>query len=217
MGKLSAEEQKQYDQLQAKLNHHPTIYGYARVSTHAQAKDGNSLEAQTEALTAAGAMEVVSDAYTGTKTDRPELNLLLEKMQEGDTIMVTKLDRIARNLKQGIELIDGLAERGIKVHVLNMGLIDDTSTGRLIRNIMLSFAEWERDTIMERTRECKEIAKTKEGYKEGRPRKYTDAQIDLALELLKEYSYKQVTEKTGISRATLVRAKQSSISRTVSV
>lgn len=212
MGKLTADEQKEYERLKARLEHQPTVYGYARVSTHAQAKDGNSLEAQTEALRGAGAMEVVSDAYTGTKTDRPELNHLLEKMQEGDTIMVTKLDRIARNLKQGIELIDGLAERGIKVHVLNMGLIDDTSTGRLIRNIMLSFAEWERDTIMERTREGKEIAKTKEGYKEGRPRKYTDAQIDLALELLKEYSYKQVTEKTGISRATLVRAKQKTIS-----
>ena len=207
MGKLSIDEQREYERLKARLEHQPTVYGYARVSTSAQAKEGNSLEAQELALKAAGAASVVSDAYTGTQTDRPELSRLLEELQEGDTIMVTKLDRIARNLKQGIELIDGLNNRGIKVHVLNMGLIDDTPTGRLIRNIMLSFAEWERDTIMERTREGKKIARSKEGYREGRPKKYTQAQMKHAITLLKDHSYKQVSDLTGISRATLVRAK----------
>ena len=92
------------------------VYGYARVSTYAQAKDGNSLEAQSYALVNAGA-----DAFTGTVTARPELDRLVAQMLSGDTIVVTKLDRIARNLKQGIELIDTLNERGIKVNVLNMG------------------------------------------------------------------------------------------------
>ena len=212
MGKLTVDERREYERLKARLEHQPTVYGYARVSTSAQAKEGNSLEAQEQALKAAGAVRVVSDAYTGTQTDRPELSRLLEEMQEGDTIMVTKLDRIARNLKQGLELIDGLNNRGIKVHVLNMGLIDDTPTGRLIRNIMLSFAEWERDTIMERTREGKKIARQKEGYKEGRPKKYTQAQMQHAISLLKDHSYKQVTNLTGISRATLVRAKKGAYS-----
>lgn len=207
MGKLTVDEQKEYERLKARLEHQPAIYGYARVSTAAQAKDGNSLEAQEQALKAAGAGRVVADAYTGSQTDRPELSRLLEELQDGDTIMVTKLDRIARNLKQGLELIDGLNGRGIKVHVLNIGLIDDTPMGRLIRNIMLSFAEWERDTIMERTREGKKIARTKEGYKEGRPKKYTQAQMKHAITLLKDHSYKQVSDLTGISRATLVRAK----------
>lgn len=207
MGKLTTEEQKQYDFLKGKLDHQPTIYGYARVSTTAQAKDGNSLEAQQEALKNAGAVEVWSDAYTGTKTDRPELTRLLEVMQDGDTLTVTKLDRIARNLRQGLDLIDGLNDRGIRVHVLNMGIIDDTPTGRLIRNIMLSMAEWERDMIMERTREGKRVAREKEGYKEGRPKKYSKEQMKHALALLKDHSYNQVKEMTGISRATLVRAK----------
>lgn len=208
MGKLTVEEQKQFELLKSKLEHQPTIYGYARVSTIGQKKDGNSLDAQTAELKSSGASMVYADAYTGTQNDRPELNRLLDMMQDGDTIMVTKLDRIARNLKQGLELIDSLNERGIKVHVLNMGIIDDTPTGRLIRNIMLSFAEWERDMIMERTREGKRIARTKEGFREGRPKKYSKAQISHAISLLDDHSYKQVTDITGISRATLVRAKK---------
>ncbi len=211
MGKLTAAEQKEYERLKERLEHQPTVYGYARVSTNAQAKDGNSLEAQEEALKAAGAVKVYSDAYTGTKSDRPELNRLLDMLQEGDTLAVTKLDRIARNLMQGIDLINGLNMKGVKVHVLNMGLMDDTPTGRLIRNIMLSFAEFERDTIMERTREGKNIARSKEGYREGRPKKFTPEQVSHAVSLLEDHSYSQVVSMTGISRATLVRAKNAYI------
>ena len=173
------------------------IYGYARVSTQMQAKDGNSLEAQSMELKKAGAVQVFSDTFTGTKMDRPELDRLLAQMQEGDTIVVTKLDRIARNLKQGLDLIDGLTERGINVNVLNMGMIDSTPTGKLIRNIMLSFAEWERDMIVQRTQNP--------GYHEGRPKKYSKAQTEHALELLKDHSYSQVVDMTGISKSTLVR------------
>lgn len=81
------------------------IYGYARVSTRTQAKDGNSLEAQENALRAAGAMEIYADAFTGTESHRPELDKLLAVMQSDDTLKVTKLDRIARSATQGIELI----------------------------------------------------------------------------------------------------------------
>ena len=184
------------------------IYGYARVSTYAQAKDGNSLEAQSLELRKVGAEKIFSDAFTGTVTVRPELDRLMAQMQAGDTIVVTKLDRIARNLKQGIELIDTLNERGIKVNVLNMGIIDNTPTGKLIRNIMLSLAEWERDMIIQRTKEGKEIAKKNPNYREGRPKKYNKSQTTHALELLKTHSYKQVAEMTGISKATLVRMKR---------
>ena len=183
------------------------IYGYARVSTYAQAKDGNSLEVQSYALANAGAEKIFSDAFTGTVTARPELDRLMTQMQVGDTIVVTKLDRIARNLKQGIELIGKLNERGITVNVLNMGIIDNTPTGKLIRNIMLSLAEWERDMIIQRTQEGKEIAKKKPNYIEGRPKKYNKSQTMHALELLKTHSYKQVAEMTGISKATLGRMK----------
>ena len=184
------------------------IYGYCRVSTHGQAKDGNSLEAQAEALKKAGAKKIFSDAFTGTVSDRPELDKLISQMKPGDTIAVTKLDRIARNLKQGLELIDKLNNNGITVHVLNMGVIDSTTTGKLIRNIMLALAEWERDMIIQRTMEGKQIAKQKPGFHEGRPPKFTKEQTDHALELLNEYSYNQVSKMTGISKATLYRSRQ---------
>lgn len=183
------------------------IYGYARVSTQMQAREGNSLEAQETALRAAGATKIYTDAYTGTKNDRPQLELLMRELQIGDTLVVTKLDRIARNLKQGIELIDDLNSRGIKVNVLNMGQIDDTPTGKLIRNIMLALAEWERDMIVQRTQEGKEIARKNPTYREGRPKKYKREQREHALELLKKHSYKEVASMTGISKATLVRMK----------
>lgn len=184
------------------------IYGYARVSTKGQAKDGNSLEAQEIALRSAGAIKIYADAFTGTKANRPELDKLLAVMQSGDTMVVTKLDRIARSATQGIALIQSLLDRGIVVHVLNMGLMDNTPTGKLIRNIMLAFAEFERDMIVERNQEGKAIAKQNPDLKEGRPKKFSKAQIKYALDLLNEYSYKQVEQMTGISKSTLIRAKR---------
>ena len=217
MREMTAEEKKEYRMLTegaeqmeldlTQLSNDPVIYGYARVSTKGQARDGNSLEAQTKELLSNGASEVISDAYTGSVMDRPELDGLLKRLKRGDTLMVTKLDRIARSLTQGIELINGLIERGIRVHVLNMGVMDNSPTGQLIRNVMLAFAEFERNMIMQRTREGKQIARTKEGYREGRPKKYGRQQMDHAMQLLQDHSYSQVSEMTGISTATLAREK----------
>lgn len=183
-------------------------YGYIRVSTHGQARDGNSLEAQEKQLKEEGAEEIYADEYTGTKSDRPQFNKLLENIQSGDTLIVTKLDRFARSVSQGIELIDSLNRKGVTVNVLNMGVIDDSPTGKLVRNIMFSFAEFERDMILQRTQEGKAIAKTKPNYREGRPPKFTKVQIDHALELLENHSYTQVESLTGISKSTLVRCKR---------
>lgn len=187
------------------------VYGYCRVSTQGQAKDGNSLEAQEKLLQKNGAQKIYSDAFTGTKAHRPELDKLLDKLQPGDKLVITKLDRIARSASQGIELIQALLDNGITVHVLNMGLMDNTPTGKLIRNIMLAFAEFERDMIIERTQEGKAIAKKQPDFREGRPHLYSKKQIQHALELLQDHSYKQVTELTGISKSTLIRAKSRAV------
>lgn len=187
------------------IDYGPYTYGYIRVSSKGQAKDGNSLEAQEKAVRDAGARYIYTDVYTGTTTDRPELDKLLEEIDDGDTLIVTKLDRISRSVQQGISLIDNLLERGISVHVLNMGMMDDTPTGKLIRNIMLSFAEFERDMIMQRTREGKETS----GNFGGRKCKYTEKELRHAVELLKHNSYKQVlTMIPGMSKSTLQRAKK---------
>ena len=191
------------------------VYDYARVSTKGQAKDGNSLEAQEQALKKAGAEVIYSDAFTGTKTDRPQFEKLInELLQEGDTLIVTKLDRFARSMSQGSQLVDNLIKKGITVNILNIGIMDDTATSRLTRNIFFAFAEFERDMIVERTQEGKSVARAKaeaEGkkFKDGRKKVYDAERLDHALELLKTNSYTQVTKLTGISKSTLIRYKRS--------
>ena len=184
------------------------IYGYARVSSKTQVK-GNSLEDQTIVLLNNGCDEVVPEQYTGKTTHRPEFEKLKARMKEGDTLMVCKIDRFARNLQEGIDTVRELTDRGIKVHILNMGLVDNSVTGKLIFNILMAIAEWEREMILERTAAGKAVARTKPGYREGRPR-IPKAKVDLALELLQNNSYKKVEEMTGISVASLVRYKRHS-------
>lgn len=156
-------------------DHIPTIYGYARVSTKGQARDGNSLEDQTNKLRSNGASVIFTDSFTGTKIDRPELDKLIAMLQPGDTLIVTKLDRIARSTTQGLQFIDSLLSKDIKVHILNMGMMDNTPTGKLIRTIMFAFAEFERDMIVQRTSEGKAVARQNPDYHEGRPAKPFDA------------------------------------------
>ncbi|WP_024834005.1 recombinase family protein [Ruminiclostridium josui] len=182
------------------------IYGYARVSTRGQATKGNSLEEQEKSLKEAGCSIIYEDAYTGTKVDRPKFNELIKILEPGDMLVVTKLDRFARSLTQGSELVTELIKRGIKVNILNIGMMDNTPASKLIRNIFFSFAEFERDMIVERTQEGKAIAKEKDGFHEGRPKKYTTTQIDMAVGLLEKYSYSDVEKMTQISKSTLVRA-----------
>lgn len=146
-------------------------YGYARVSTKGQAKDGNSLEGQSLLLREAGVDKIFYDSFTGRKMERPEFNKLLSVLHEGDKLIVTKLDRFARSAVQGSQMIEELIAKGVTVHVLNIGLMDNTPTGKLIRNIMLSFAEFERDMIVERTQEGKAIAREKGIRVDGRPKK----------------------------------------------
>ena len=135
------------------------LYGYARVSTNGQARDGNSLDAQVHALKNAGAEIIFSDVFSGSKNNRPQLDKLLKVIENGDTLIITKLDRIARSLIQGIQLLETLSNKGVIIDVLNMSIIDNSPTGKLIRNIMLFFSEFERDMILQRTTEGKAIAK----------------------------------------------------------
>jgi len=182
------------------------IRGYARVSTKGQARDGNSLENQEKILKEHGAEIIYSDSVTGKNLERPELQKLLLDLQDSDTLIVTKLDRIARSLSQGSELVNKLIDSGIRIHILNIGVMDNTPSSKLTRNIFFSFAEFERDMIIERTQEGKMIAKQSEDFKEGRPAKFSRVQINHALKLLESHTYKQVSDMTGISKSTLVRA-----------
>lgn len=177
-------------------------YGYARVSTTSQ-----DLEVQIQALQAEGCKVIYKEKFTGTKSDRPEFNKLLEALQQGDTLVITKLDRFARSAVEGIQTVKVLFARGVKVHILNIGLVEDTPTGRLIFNILSSFAEFERDMIIERTQEGKALAKQQADFREGRPRKHSKQQILHAIELLKNHTYKEVEGMTGIKKRTLINRK----------
>ena len=179
------------------------IYGYARVSTKGQAKDGNSMDGQIKALKEAGAQKIFCDSFTGTKMERPEFDELKAVLKSGDKLIVTKLDRFARSAAQGSCLIETLIQTGVTVHILNMGVMDDTPTGKLIRTIMLGFAEFERDMIVQRTQEGKEIARSKGDFKEGRPKLKIDNEVFqkfLKKQKDSELTVKECCAELGISR-----------------
>ena len=174
-------------------------YGYARVSTTDQ-----KLENQIERLKNSGAEKIYQEKFTGTTIQRPVFNKLLNELEQEDTLIVTKLDRFARNTREALDIIQKLFDQGIKVQILNMGTIDNTPTGNLIFTIFSAFAQFERDMIVTRTQEGKMYAKTHDPYfHEGRPQTYTDEQIRLAYELRqKGMTYKMIARKTGISERT---------------
>ena len=194
-------------EMNLEIEHEPVIYGYARVSTSGQANDGNSLEAQAKLLRANGATVIIKETFTGTTADRPKFKNLIENIvKPGDTIMTTKLDRFARTAIDGCALVDKLLEQGIFVHSLDIGLMNNSTSGRLIRQIMFAFAEMERNLIVERFAEGKAIAREKPGYKEGRPKKLNKEQISLICDLRKKYSIKTVAEMMNVSQSTIKRA-----------
>ena len=183
------------------------IYGYARVSTAHQMKDGNSLDDQRAKLKEAGAQEIFEDSFTGTKIERPRFSELIERLASGDMLIVTKLDRFARTAADGAKLVQKLVNDGVTVNILNMGKADNTPMGKLMVTIMLAFAEYERDMIVERTQSGKAVARANGKRVDGRPKKFKPEQTGHALELLEAgNSYTEVERLTGISKSTLIRA-----------
>ena len=181
------------------------IYGYARVSTIGQEQNGNSLQDQRQQLENAGASVIYSDAFTGKTMQRPEFTKLLAKLQPGDTLICTKLDRFSRTASEGVKEIQALLDRGVTVDILNMGRINNSSTGNLMVTMLLAFAEFERSQIVERTQAGRRIA-MENGQQMGRPQKYSPEQMKHALDLLDAgNSYKRVESMTGISKRTLIR------------
>lgn len=175
------------------------IIGYARVSTIEQ-----NLKPQIEELQNAGAEKIYSEKYTGTTTERPVFDEVMKTLKTGDTLIVTKLDRLARNLSEALNVVDELFSRNVAIDVLNLGKIDNTPSGKLIFNVFMSFAQFERDLIVSRTQEGKAYARKHDpNYRDGRPRKFTREQLELAYKLRqKGYTYRMIEKSTGISTAT---------------
>lgn len=185
------------------------IYGYCRVSTKGQAKDGNSLETQEkDILSRYNDAQIYKEAYTGTTIDRPVFSEVVKMMKEHDILVVSKLDRLARNTEEGIHIVKELFKKKCSVHVLNVGLLEDTAMGQFFITTLLAVAELERNQIIERCQNGKAIAKQNPEFTEGRPKKFNQKQVNHALDLLESHSYKEVEQLTGISKSTLIRAKR---------
>lgn len=151
-------------------------YGYARVSTI-----GQSLDNQINDLVDNGLDKdiIFSDKFTGTNTDRPGFNELLETLKPGDTLIVTKLDRLARNTREALNLINKLQEKNIIINILNLGIIDNSSIGKFTTTVLLAVAEMERDMIVARTQEGKKYAKQyNPNYRDGRRTRLTGKNKD---------------------------------------
>ncbi len=178
------------------------ILGYARVSTQDQ-----KLELQIDALKGAGVedRDIFKEKITGSKKERPALDKLLEYAEPGDTIVVWKLDRMGRSIRHLIELMEHFKEKNIAFVSIKENIDTSSATGKLIFNIFASLSEFERDMIIERTKAGLEAARAR-GNKGGRPKKDAEA-IKRALKLYhsKEYSIKDITKMTGVSKATLYR------------
>lgn len=180
-----------------------TIYGYARVSTAQQ-----DYATQIEDLKRAGATKIFKDKYTGTTADRPEFDKLMAKIKNGDTLIVTKLDRLARNTQDALNIVKKMNAEGGILRVLNIGTIDNSPSGRLIFTVFSAFAEFERDLIVSRTQEGKAWAKANNpNFHDGMPRKYDQEQINFAWKLHTQdhMSYSEISKKLGMSKATIYR------------
>lgn len=181
-------------------------YGYARVSTIKQSK-GTSLEDQEQELKKAGAEIILKDSCTGTKMNRPEFTKLMAQLKSGDKLIVTKLDRFARTAVEGGAIVKQLHDMGVTIHILNMGIADNTPMGKLMVTMLLAFAEFERDMIVERTQTGKDVARANGKKVDGRPKKYPRKYIEEALKRIENgESYNTVADDTKISKSTLIRA-----------
>jgi DNA invertase Pin-like site-specific DNA recombinase len=176
--------------------------GYARVSTDAQ-----ETHLQMDALTRAKCSRVYEEKASGAKTDRPELMKLLDNARKGDVVIVWKLDRLARSLRQLIDTTVLLNERGVELHSLTENINTTTPSGKLTFHIFAALSEFERDILRQRVNAGLKAAR-KRGRIGGRPRALGEADLKKARALLRsgDYSRVQVAEDLGVSRHTLWRA-----------
>jgi len=176
--------------------------GYARVSTQDQ-----DLSLQLDALQEAGCAEIYQEKITGAKRERPELQKMMEHLREGDVIVIWKLDRLARSLKDLVELVNQIQEKGAALLSLNDQIDTTTPHGKFTFHVFAALAEFERDIIRERTRAGLAAARTR-GRKGGRPKGLTKKAGHTAIIAEKLYldgglSVQEICEQLAISKGTL--------------
>ncbi len=178
------------------------LIGYARVSTKDQ-----ELLLQKDALEKAGCIRIFEEKISGTKSDRPALNALLEYARSGDTIVVWKLDRLGRSLKDLLSIVTTLQERKIGFKSLQENFDTTTSGGKLIFHVFAAIAEFEKDIIKERTVAGLNAARAR-GRKGGRPKKLSDNDVEMIKKLHQDKTIpiKDILSRFNISKSTLYEA-----------
>ena len=174
------------------------VFGYARVSTQAQ-----ELNRQLDAINQYNCDEVLTEKMSGTKSDRPELNKLKNKVRTGDKIIIESFSRLGRSTKDLIDLVDYFEAKDVKLISIKENFDTSTPQGRLMLTVFQAFSQFERDLIAQRTREGLESARAR-GRFGGRPRKKVDKAV--LLYNTREYTVREIKEITGVSEATLYRA-----------
>lgn len=178
------------------------LYGYGRVSTKKQEKEGSSLSAQMEKLAQAGVSRenIYLDAYTGTTMHRPNFDALMGNLKAGDELVCCKLDRFSRTVIEGAETMEKLLDMGVRIRLLDLGTIDNTPIGKMLVRMMLCVAEFEKDTIVERTQNGRAYKRaTDPTYREGRKRK------EVEYKTLEGESIGEACKRLGVSRSTWYR------------
>jgi DNA invertase Pin-like site-specific DNA recombinase len=175
--------------------------GYARVSTGHQ-----TLDQQTDALTAAGCDRIFTDTISGTRDDRPGLAALLDYARDGDTVVVVALDRLGRSLAGMVRTVETLRERGVMLRSLREGIDYSTRVGRMVAGIFASLAEYERELIHERAAVARQAARVR-GKQTGRPRALTPDQVRIAQRMREAgESVSTICCTMRVARSTLYRA-----------
>ena len=176
------------------------LIGYARVSTTDQ-----NLDLQIDALTKVGCEKILDDKISGTRADRPGLARAMELLRKDDTLVVWKLDRLGRSVKNLVDLVADLQKHGIHFKSLTDSIDTGTPSGRFFFHVMASLAEMERELTAERTRAGLEVARQL-GRKGGRKRQMTDSKIESAKKLLANgIPPRDVAANLGVSVPTLYR------------
>ena len=173
------------------------LVGYARVST-----GGQSLEVQLRAL--AECNKVFQEKVSGASDDRPQLTLLLDYVKEGDVMMVTKLDRLARNTRHLLEISEFLQHKQVALRILNLGIDTSTPTGKLMLTMIGAIATFERELMLERQAEGTELAKRRGVYKGRKPTAMAKGNEVLAL-VAKGLPRTEIAKRTGISISSVQR------------
>lgn len=178
------------------------MLGYARVSTSDQ-----TVRSQVDALEKAGCVLVWTDTASGARAERPALDELLTEAQGGDTIVVTRLDRLGRSLPHLLDLVEHLASRAVGLRSLSEQIDTTNATGRLILHVFAALAEFERDLIRERTHAGLAAARAR-GRKGGRPPALSPDQVKAARRMYEqnEMTVAKIGAVLGVSRATIYRA-----------